>query len=215
MMEAGSTFVGYTRVSTEEQAAGLGLGLKGQRAAIEAYADAHDWHLLDIYVEEATTRKARPILEEAMVAAKACDGLIVAKLDRLTRSLLEFLVFVKQAQKEDWALVILDHQFDMTTPYGKAMASMMATFGELERDLISERTKAALAVRKSLGLPVGRPVEIPDQVVDRMVELFNGGLSYSAIARKLDEEGVKPPHAKRWHHSSVQRCLRRRLQEGS
>jgi DNA invertase Pin-like site-specific DNA recombinase len=82
-----------------------------------------------------------------MLAAGDASALAVAKLDRLSRSMLDFARIMATAQKQSWALVALDVQVDTTSP-GEAMAHMLATFSQFERRLISERTKQALARKR-------------------------------------------------------------------
>jgi DNA invertase Pin-like site-specific DNA recombinase len=65
---------------------------------------------------------------------------VVAKLDRLSRSMLDFTAVMAQAQKQGWALVALDCAVDTTTPAGEAMANVLATFAQFERRLIGQRT---------------------------------------------------------------------------
>src|ERR1700737_2578526 len=90
----------------------------------------------------------RPAVEAAieMLKSKEADGVVVAKLDRLSRSMIDFTVLMGKAQKQGWALVALDCAVDTTTPAGEAMANVLATFAQFERRLISQRTREALAV---------------------------------------------------------------------
>jgi DNA invertase Pin-like site-specific DNA recombinase len=81
--------------------------------------------------------------------------LVVSKMDRLSRSLLDFASIMQRAQREGRALVALDSPAHLTTPSGEAMAGVMAVFAPLERSLIAERTKAALAQRKAAGFGWG------------------------------------------------------------
>src|SRR6266487_1209992 len=93
---------------------------------------------------------------------KQADGLVVAKLDRLSRPMLDFTAVMAKAQKEGWALVALDCAVDTTTPAGEAMAHVLATFAQFERRLIGQRTREALAVKRSEGVRLGRPPTLPE-----------------------------------------------------
>lgn len=153
--------VGYVRVSTAEHG-DSGLGLEAQRSAIAAECHQRGWILRAIHEDAGASGKTmngRPALAAALTMVKAgeAEGIVVAKLDRLSRSLLDFVGLVARAQKEGWNLVALDLGIDLSTPAGEAMANVMATFSQLERRLISQRTKDALAVKRSQGVRLGRP----------------------------------------------------------
>jgi len=82
---------------------------------------------------------------------------VVSKLDRLSRSLLDFATLMDQAHREGWELVVLDLALDTTTPSGRLMANVMASFAEYERHLIGQRTSARCSSARRMGLgSVGR-----------------------------------------------------------
>ena len=85
----------------------------------------------------------RPGIELALKTLERGEAgaLVVAKLDRLSRSMLDFTAVMDIAQKQSWALVAMDCAVDTTTPAGEAMANVLATFAQFERRLISQRTK--------------------------------------------------------------------------
>jgi DNA invertase Pin-like site-specific DNA recombinase len=99
------------------------------------------------------------MLEGRQPLAKA---LVVAKLDRLSRSLVDFGSIMERARKKGWSLAALDLGVDTTTPAGEMIANAMATIAQFERHLIGERTKAALAVRKAQGAKLERPRALPE-----------------------------------------------------
>jgi len=96
----------------------------------------------------------RPGLAAAVDAVESgqAGALIAAKLDRISRSVLDTASLMEQARHAGWELVTCDLAIDTSTPAGEATASMMAVFSQLERRLISQRTREALAVRKSQGV---------------------------------------------------------------
>ena len=100
----------------------------------------------------------RPGVQEALRVLEAGEAtaLVVAKLDRLSRSMIDFTALMATAQKQGWALVALDCAVDTSTPTGEAMANMLATFAQFERRLISQRTREALAVKRASGVRLGR-----------------------------------------------------------
>ena len=115
---------------------------------------------------------------------------MVAKLDRLTRSVHDATGLMAKAEGSGWGLVALDAPVDTTTPQGAAMAQVLAVFAELERRLIGERTKAALAVRKSQGVRLGRPQTLPMDVRNRVLSMRKSGMTFAAIAAELNFEHI-------------------------
>ena len=164
--------IGYVRVSTEEQAQS-GAGLAAQRAAILDEAHRRGWNLIEIVEDAGWSAKdlRRPGISAALAAlhSKRADVLVVSKVDRLSRSLLDFAGLVDRATREHWALVALDLGVDSATPSGRMMANVLATFAQFERDLISQRTKDALAQKKAQGVKLGRHVEMSEEVRARIV----------------------------------------------
>lgn len=190
----------YLRTSTDEQT----NGLEAQREQIRYHADARGLEL--VWYEEHASAKTleRPQLALALAALEAGvhDGLIVAKLDRLSRSLHDLTGLFALALEQDWALVSLAPAVDMTSPYGRAMAQMAGVFAELERELISQRTREALA---QLDL-----VKMEPEVAARIRTLAAAGWSNAWIARRLELEGAPTPNGgERWHRSTIWRALRR------
>jgi len=202
--------IGYCRVSTEEQAAS-GLGLDAQRAAIEAECARRDLPLLAVLTDAGLSAKSldREALTEAIERLERLDRgeasvLMVSKLDRLTRSVHDATGLMLRAERAGWGLVALDVAVDTTTPQGAAMAQVLAVFAELERRLIGQRTKEALAVRRAQGVRLGRPPVLPESVPARIVAAHRAGAGWSDIARSLAAEGVPAARGgSTWHPSSV------------
>jgi DNA invertase Pin-like site-specific DNA recombinase len=204
--------VGYVRVSTSEQA-DSGLGLEAQRAAITDEAERRGWQLLAIHEEagaSAKTTARRPALARVLDAVEKgeADALVVAKLDRLSRSMADFTRLMERSWKKGWALVALDLGVDTTTPAGEMIANSVANFSQFERRLIGQRTKDALAVKKAQGVPLGRPRTMPDKIVRKIERLRAKGMSIRGIAERLNAERVPTAHGgARWHASTVQKVL--------
>jgi DNA invertase Pin-like site-specific DNA recombinase len=127
-------------------------------------------------------------------------------MDRLSRSLLDFAGVMQRAQREGWALVALDSPADLSTPSGEAMASVMAVFAQLERRLISERTKAALAQRKAAGVRLGRERVISAEVEARARALRAEGLSLPRSAARSKPRASTRPEGRRGRHRRCKRC---------
>lgn len=205
--------VTYIRVSTDEQAAS-GLGLDAQRAAIEHACVARDWTVVGSYTDAGVSGSTldRPGLQAALsdVASGVAGGLVVAKLDRLSRSLLDFASLMQRSRQEGWALVALDLGIDTGTPQGELMAAVLATFSQFERRLIGERTKSALAAKKAQGVKLGRPSVMSDVLAHRFVKMRADGMSYREIADKLNDEGLPGAHGGRWHGATILRAMQAR-----
>jgi DNA invertase Pin-like site-specific DNA recombinase len=203
--------LGYLRVSTAEQADG-GAGIEAQRSAIAAEAARRGWGVEFIEDRGFSARSMkRPGLSDALARLRSgeVETLVVARMDRLSRSLLDFSTIMQRAQREGWALVALDSPADLTTASGEAMAGVMAVFAQLERRLISERTKAALAQRKAAGVRLGRQRLIPAGVEARILALRSKGVSIRGIGTALDLEGHAAPGGGPWRPSTIHRVLTR------
>jgi DNA invertase Pin-like site-specific DNA recombinase len=203
--------LGYVRVSTDEQS-NSGAGLEAQRRAIISECERRGWQLVEVIEDAGLSAKdmKRPGVQEALRTLKAgeASALVVAKLDRLSRSMIDFTALMGKAQKEGWALVALDCAVDTTTPAGEAMAHMLATFAQFERRMISQRTKDALAVKKAQCVRIGRPPVMPRAVVQRMRRDRAKGLSYRAIADRLNADGVPTAQGGlRWYPGTVRYAL--------
>lgn len=206
-MSGDKLFFSYTRVSTEEQAEKRN-GLEAQRATVDAEAERRGWdteHFTDAGV---TGKVIGPQLREvlALLASGQGDGLMVAKLDRLSRSIVNAANIIEAAQAQGWSLVVLDLGVDLTTAAGRMMAMNLVNFAQYERELISERTKAGLAAKRARGERLGRPRLAKPGVVRRITLDRNAGLSFAKIASALEAEGIlSPAGLSTWQPSTVRR----------
>lgn len=204
--------LGYVRVSTEEQR-DSGAGLAAQRAAINAEVERRGWTLVELIEDAGYSARSlkRPGIVRAieMLDAGQVEALMVAKLDRLSRSLLDFAGLMDQAQRKGWAIIALDLGVDTSTPAGEAMANVMATFAQFERRLIGQRTREALAIKRAEGVRLGRPAQLSVETRDRIRRARDGeGLTLAAIAAMLNDEGVPTAHGgERWWPSTVRAVL--------
>lgn len=218
--------VGYVRVSTDEQA-GSGLGLSAQRSAIREEVNRRGWKMVRVFEDAASGKSmnGRRGLEQALDVLESgrASALVVAKLDRLSRSLLDFAELMERGQRRGWTTVALDLGVDTTTPAGETMANMLAVFSQFERRLIGQRTRDALAVKVAKGeYAYGRPpfgyraeggvlvVDDSEQaVIARMVELRGEGASLRRIVQVLTDEGLRPRQGAKWYPTTVADVLRR------
>jgi DNA invertase Pin-like site-specific DNA recombinase len=220
--------IGYVRVSSEEQA-DSGLGLQAQRQRIIAFCEMKGLRLADVY-EDAGVSAGKPLSSRPSgsrllhAARRGKVVVVVAKLDRLFRSVADAASVIADFGKKGIELVAIAEGFDMTNPYGRAMAQMASVFAELERAMIRERTKSAMDVKRSRGErisghapfgwdfgPDSHLVENPREqtVIARMRRLRAEGLSYRSIAARLDGEGILPKRGRRWIHTAVKSILTR------
>lgn len=195
--------VAYCRVSSEAQGAD-GYGLDAQEEAIRRACDGRGWEAPAVVREIASGSKAnRPLLLDAVMRVEAAKGiLMVARLDRLSRSVGYFAQMLDRAQRNGWAIVCLDPAVDMSTPYGRAMAGMAAVFAQLERELISQRTKEGLAAARARGAGIPEGKLTPHILRCARDDLANGH-SLREIARWLDVQ-----------HTSLSRALKRQDAQG-
>ena len=203
-------YVSYSRVSTERQGAS-GLGLAAQNQAVEEYVAAQeDGELVAVFREVMSGAKRRPGLNAAVAEAKAQDAIIiVAKLDRIGRDCRMLLDLMDSGV----GLVFLDLQVDTTTPVGRVMVTMLGAIAELERGLISERTKDALAQlpdhkhpgRLSEARALAGYQEAKSVVLEFLAD--NPGAPYQAVADRLNDLRIPAPAGGRWHPSTTGRLL--------
>ena len=209
-MGSGQTVIGYTRVSTGEQGES-GAGLEAQRRAISDEAARRAWQLLRIEEDVLSGRSLkRPGLQRALNACRMgeASGIVVAKLDRLSRSVIDFAKTLEDARKRGYNIVALDLGLDLSTPQGELVANVIASVAQWERRVIGARTAEALAVKRSQGVRLGRPRTLPDTVRRRIHRLRETGASLPEIAAQLNQDGVPTAHGgARWYPSSVRAVL--------
>lgn len=206
--------VGYTRVSTEEQASS-GAGLQAQEAAITGETIRRGHQLVALFTDEGVSGKAlrgRPGLTQALehVETGQADGLMVAKLDRLSRSMLDFAALMERSQRHGWALIALDLGVDTSTPAGELVAHVMASVAQWERRAIGARTREALAAKKAQGVQLGRPPTLPADVRARIVRAREDDQTLAAIAASLNADHVATAQGGvQWWPSTVAAVLGR------
>jgi DNA invertase Pin-like site-specific DNA recombinase len=200
--------IGYLRVSTEEQA-NSGLGLEAQRDTIQRYADAHGWDV-NWHEDAGLSAKSldRPQLQAALarlhVLPKRRDvaGIVVAKLDRLSRSVVDFAGVLELARARKWALVAIDLGVDTSTPTGELVANVMMSVAQWERRVVGERTSAAMQAAKRQGRHMGRVSVLPQSTADRLLTL-RATRTLAASAAQLNEEGLTTATGARWSVNAV------------
>jgi site-specific DNA recombinase len=207
-----------------------GLGLGDQRRQIELMAALKGWPAPTFYVDEGLSgtkeTRDRPDLRHMMaaVATGEIDAIIINSIDRLARKSRLTLELSEEMARAGVTLVSVKEHFDTSTPNGRLLFGFMAQLAEYERDLIAERTRAALAEHsrrdgESGGrLPYGYLREEEEmgklrvdlaqaRIVRRIFKLRRAGLTLRAIAARLNQRHYASPQGAHWHHSSVAAVL--------
>lgn len=177
---------GYMRVSTDKQDA------ENQRVAILEYAHKHDLNQIEFISETISSRKTDRAIFQLIARLAAGDNLIIFELSRLGRSMGELeSIRVKIAEHGTTIhaisqnLTITPDGNDITT---KALIFALEISAQIERQMISDRTKNALQARKAKGLPMGRPAGVSK--LDALSETIKGyqakGLNLTAISKLID-----------------------------
>jgi site-specific DNA recombinase len=218
--------IGYIRVSTPGQAA-EGVSLEAQRARLEAWAAAGGVELASVHEDAGLSgSKAanRPALQAALAEVCRLKGrLVVYSLSRLARSTKDALAIAERLDRAGADLVSLSEQIDTTSAAGKMVFRMLAVLAEFERDLISERTRGAMAHMRRQGRRIsGRIPFGSDLVGDRLVEnpqeaealvlmrqLRAEGRSLRQIAAYLELRNVHAKNGGHWTAKVISFVLRR------
>jgi DNA invertase Pin-like site-specific DNA recombinase len=212
-------FVAYYRVSTDRQGKS-GLGLDAQRKAVMDYLNGGAWELIGDFVEvESGKHSDRPELATALEACRKHKAkLVIAKLDRLSRN----LAFIATLMESGVEFIAVDN------PHAnKLTLHILAAVAQHEREMISERTRAALRAAKARGTKLGNPrikqaaklavqslKATADQFAANVLPVIRdiqaaGTVSANAIAAKLNERGIKTARGGRWTHVQVRSVMAR------
>ena len=201
--------VGYIRVSTDKQA-DHGVSLEAQRAKLDAYAALYDVALVEVIVDAGVSAKTldRPGLQRAlgMLRKGQAHALLVAKLDRLTRSVKDLGTLVEGYFSSDkMTLLSVADNIDTRTAAGRLVLNVLGSVAQWERETIGERTAEALAHKKAQGqktggdLPYGYRLAadgktlLPDEGEQALLaairEARQRGLSQRALVAELTRKG--------------------------
>ena len=216
--------IGYIRVSTEQQA-DEGVSLAAQRAKITAWCALNDYELIAIYEDAGISGKTvskRPQLQAALSEMKKGMALVVYSLSRLARSTKNCIEIADELKATGSDLVSLTEKIDTSSAMGEFFFTLIAALGQMERKVIGERTKAALAHKKANGekyapVPFGyaevnKRLEVVKHEADLVAEIFSkraSGETLQSIALALNEKGVIGKQGGKWYASSVSCILKR------
>jgi DNA invertase Pin-like site-specific DNA recombinase len=170
------TLIGYARVSTSDQ------NLDSQ---LDALRDAGVTKR-NIYIDKLSGKnRERPEFQRCMAELEEGDVLVVARMDRLGRSLIDLVNIVQEIADKGAGFKMLDKaEMDTTTPGGRLVFNLFASLAEYERELIVERTGAGLRAARERGRIGGRPpVTADDDKVKQVKQLHGAGLDVADVAK--------------------------------
>lgn len=186
---------GYLRVSTDDQQ----YGPDAQKAAISREVQIDEWFVEHASGKNLTGRPKFTALLDRACQEQAC--IVVSKLDRLGRSVVDVLNVFEQVKNCGAKIKVLDLGIDTSTPTGEMMLTILAAFAQFERRMISQRTKDALAAAQAKGVKLGAPKKLSEKDMEdiRVKRMFSVppadiateyGISTRTVYRIW--EGIKP-----------------------
>ena len=218
--------IGYIRVSTNQQAES-GLGLADQEAKIKSYCQTYDINLIDIIVDDGISAKDlnRAGIQAAIERTREdnVDGIIIAKLDRLTRSIMD-LQDLLHTVFNTAELHCVNDKIDTSTASGRLCLNVICSVIQWEREAISERTSSALQAKKRLNnnnsingtAPYGKEwidgelVDCKDEqnAIQMLIKFRRAGNTHSHIAKLMNINGISNRSGQGWTESRVRLVLK-------
>jgi site-specific DNA recombinase len=218
--------IGYIRVSTEKQA-DFGVSLEAQEAKIRAMAVVQGAALAEVIIDAGESAKSlnRPGMERllALVDAGAVNVVIIAKLDRLTRSVKDLAELLERFTRRGVSLVSVAESLDTGTAAGRLVLNIMTAVSQWEREAIGERTRDAMSHKRAKGERVGtirfgfrmaedgtRLEEDPSEqdVLARIRQLKAAGRTTREIADELNRQGFTTRRGTAWRFQYVAAALK-------
>ena len=219
-----SKVIGYVRVSTDQQAES-GLSIENQVDKIRGYCSIYDLDLVEIVVDAGESAKSlnRDGIKKVMDLAESgeIEGIVIAKLDRLTRSMKDLHTLLDQVfNKID--LHSVSEKVDTSSASGRLVLNVLMSVAEWEREAIGERTSQALQAKKKRGEKIGNcrygwkwengewiENEREQKVIQLIKELRSDGVSFRAIKQHLEAEGVLNRKGKsKWSLSTINKVMK-------
>ena len=180
---------GYVRTSTTDQ----------KNSLAEQERRLRDAGATEIFVEERSGKSAanRPQLQAMLAQLREGDQVISTKLDRVSRSVSDFLAVFNLIEERGATLTFTDQPIDTTSPAGRLMLNMLASFASFEREIICERVQAGVDAARERGVRLGRPPvdQSNNPKVRALRKLVDSGETIASAARAV---GVSRPTAYRW-----------------
>ena len=230
--------IGYVRVSTVEQAK-KGISIKNQKMRIRRYAEDNDLTIIEICEDRGISGskiKNRPGMMQLidLVDGKKAEAVVSYKLDRLFRNTSDAINTLDWLKAKKVAFHSITEKIDTTTPLGKFFVGITALYAEMERDVLSERIRDNLKMKKLRGektgghVPYGYDSYIKEYVkrdgkqvpihglkknkqeqrrIRKTKKLRDQGLSYGAISDELNRLRYKTKTGKKWTAMTVKRTI--------
>lgn len=218
--------IGYVRVSTDKQA-DRGVSLEAQVEKVRAMATLHGAELIDVIVDAGESAKnlERPGMESvlSMVRSRTVDIVIVAKLDRLTRSVKDLAVLLELFQRRDVALISVAESLDTGSASGRLVLNIMVSVSQWEREAIGERTRDAMRHKKANLQFIGNaqygyrlaadkkhvePDAAEQAILRKIINARRCGKSLRVIADNLNRRGLKTRSGSPWRFEYVARVAK-------
>ncbi|ADU95329.1 recombinase family protein [Geobacillus sp. Y412MC52] len=215
----------YVRVSTDEQAK-EGFSIPAQRERLRAFCASQGWEIVQEYIEEGWSAKDldRPQMQRLLKDIKKgnIDIVLVYRLDRLTRSVLDLYLLLQTFEKYNVAFRSATEVYDTSTAMGRLFITLVAALAQWERENLAERVKFGIEQMIDEGKKPGGHspygykfdkdfnctiIEEEADVVRMIYRMYCDGYGYRSIADRLNELMVKPRIAKEWNHNSVRDIL--------
>jgi site-specific DNA recombinase len=217
--------IGYIRVSTEMQV-NEGVSLDAQSAKIRAYCELNDLELIEIVCDAGKSAKTtnRDGLQKclAAIATGEAQAIVVYKLDRLSRKVLDTLNLISEIESHGASLHSISEKLDTSSALGKFFVNMTAALAQLERDQISERVTMAMAHKKDEGQHCGaapfgfemvnkelQRVESQHNAIAIIREMRANGAALRTIADRLNGEGIPTQRGGKWQASTINQIIKR------
>jgi len=174
----------YIRTSTENQKESIKL----QQEELERYCENHDFEIYDKYIDFgfSGSNVERPAFQNLIQDAKEkkFDMVLVTKIDRFARSIIDCLVNIEKLQAYNVAFAATSQPIDTSSAMGKLTLNIMAAFADFEREIIRERMRAGRKAAEKKGVVCNRPkLKISEH---KVMKNINKGLSATATAKILD-----------------------------
>lgn len=221
---------GYIRVSTNYQVDD-GLSLEFQEKEIRDYAKANKLELVKIYMDKGKSGrqiKGRKQLEEVLEIMKRGDTLLLYTLARLARNSRECKNILYEIDKRGCSFVSIKQKLETVTPGGRAFVGMTAVFDELESDIISERVKEGMKMKKEKGEFLGRisygwklsngkgsdliEDEEQQKVIKKIKEMKDDREKVKDIIKYLVDNKIPPPKSsKEWTENTIANILKKKV----
>jgi site-specific DNA recombinase len=219
--------IGYARVSTDKQA-DRGVSLEAQTEKIRAMTVVHSAELAEIIVEAGESAKSlnRPGMQRllALVDSGEFNAVIVAKLDRLTRSVKDLCELLERFDWRGVALISVAESLDTSSAAGRLVLNIMTAVSQWEREAIGERTRDALSHKRANGERVGNiqfgyrlcadgkhvePDPAEQAVLDEIRDLRQNGHTLRGIAAALNHRSFRTRRGSTWRFEHVARIVKR------